>query len=329
MIIVTLYHKEDCDLCDHVEEILSDLQVETPHHLVKMDIEADEVLKSEYAENIPVIKVGPYTLTAPFTRQDLVVALNAAQEIKQAREIDPNKNRPGKLSAADRITEFFSKRYMMVFNLVVFIYVGLTFAAPVFMKVGLVGPAKVIYTIYSPLCHQLGFRSFFLFGEQPFYPRGLAGVSGVGSYEEMVSGDTISIFEARRFIGNEQLGYKVALCERDIAIYGAILLFGLFFAATGKRFKSLPWYLWILIGLVPIGLDGTSQLPSLGASIFPDWLPIRESTPFLRVLTGSLFGLTTAWYLYPYVEESMRDNHQILARKRAIAEKMADVGEAS
>ena len=202
MIIVTLYYKADCHLCDQVEEMLTGLQAESPHHLVKMDIETDEVLKSEYEETIPVVKVGPYTLSAPFTRQDLQVALKAAHEIKQAREVEPINNRPVKLSTADRITEFFSKRYMLVFNLVVFIYVGLTFAAPVLMKVGMVGPAKVIYTIYSPLCHQLGFRSFFLFGEQPFYPRGLAGVSSVGSYEELVSGDTISIFEARRFIGN-------------------------------------------------------------------------------------------------------------------------------
>jgi uncharacterized membrane protein len=328
MIIVTLYHKADCHLCEEVEEMLTDLQAESPHHLVKIDIEGDEVLKSQYAENIPVIAAGPYTLSAPFTRQDLQVALNATQEIKQARDGDSNTIRPVKLSAADRITEFFSNRYMLVFNLVVFIYVGLTFLAPALMKVGLPGPAKVIYTVYSPLCHQLGFRSFFIFGEQPFYPRRLASVPGVQSYEELISGDTISILEARRFIGDENLGYKVALCERDIAIYGAILLFGLLFAATGKRIKSLPWYIWILIGLVPIGLDGTSQLPSLGASIFPDWLPIRESTPFLRVLTGGLFGLTTAWYLYPYVEESMRDNHQILARKKAIAEQTADLDEA-
>ena len=70
------------------------------------------------------------------------------------------------------------------------------------------------------------------------------------------------MFTARKYIGDEQVGYKVAYCERDVAIYGAILLFGVLFSLTGKRIPALPWYLWILIGIVPIGLDGFSQLVS-------------------------------------------------------------------
>jgi hypothetical protein len=44
-------------------------------------------------------------------------------------------------------------------------------------------------------------------------------------------------------------------------------------------------------------------------------LPYRESTPFLRTLTGGLFGLTTAWFGYPYVEETMRDARELLTTK--------------
>jgi uncharacterized membrane protein len=68
---------------------------------------------------------------------------------------------------------------------------------------------------------------------------------------------------------------------------------------------------------VPIGLDGVSQLPSL-ISIFPDWMIMRESTPVLRILTGALFGLATAWFLYPMIEESMNETRNLLAGKRII-----------
>jgi uncharacterized membrane protein len=120
------------------------------------------------------------------------------------------------------------------------------------------------------------------------------------------------VLAARNFIGNDQVGYKVALCERDVAIYGGILLFGLIFALTGFRIKSIPWWVWLALAIVPIGLDGFSQLlsqPPLGL------IPYRESTPFLRLLTGFLFGFLTAWFGYPMVEEGMVDTRQFMTAK--------------
>ena len=122
--------------------------------------------------------------------------------------------------------------------------------------------------------------------------------------------------QARQFTGNEAVGYKMALCERDIAIYGGILLFGLVYGLTGRRLKPLHWMLWILIGMGPIGLDGFSQLFSqIEWSWLQSVLPYRESTPFLRVLTGALFGITTAWFAYPYMEESMAETRQFFIKK--------------
>ena len=43
--------------------------------------------------------------------------------------------------------------------------------------------------------------------------------------------------------------------------------------------------------------------------------PYRESTPFLRVLTGFLFGFSTAWFGYPLVEQTMAETRQIMADK--------------
>jgi len=213
---------------------------------------------------------------------------------------------------------------MWLINLFLFIYAGLPFLAPVLMKIHNPVPARVIYTIYSPLCHQLAFRSWFLFGEQPFYPRDIAGVSGYLSYEAATGKSSSDIFGARDFVGNETLGYKVALCERDTAIYASMFLFGVIFMITGRKLKTIPWYLWIGLGLIPIGLDGFSQLPGLANGGLPNWIPIRESTPTLRVLTGVLFGGTTAWYLFPLIEESMRETRQFLASKLVIAKQISE-----
>ncbi|NJN43478.1 MAG: DUF2085 domain-containing protein [Anaerolineae bacterium] len=175
---------------------------------------------------------------------------------------------------------------------------------------------------YGFVCHQLGYRSWYLFGEQAVYPRELAGVDGVESFGNATGigeGSTnAELFAARDFVGNEQLGYKVAFCQRDVAIYVALLLFGVIFALTGKRIPPLPWIFWIVIGLGPIGLDGFSQLlsqPPLGNFALFNWLPIRESSPFLRTLTGAIFGFTTGWFGYPLVEETMQDTRRALLVK--------------
>ena len=167
--------------------------------------------------------------------------------------------------------------------------------------------------------------SFFLFGEQPFYPAAEANIAGYKTFEEAtgITGISdpysMSRFEARDYIGNDTVGYKVALCERDVAIYGAIFLFGIIYSVTGRKLKSLPWILWLLLAIAPIGLDGFSQLFS---QFNWDWLsnlvPYRESTPYLRVLTGSLFGFFTAWFAYPNIEESMNETRQYYIKKFAV-----------
>ena len=230
------------------------------------------------------------------------------------------------ISTGDRLMSWISRHYLAMVNLFMILYVGLPILAPVFMKAGATLPANVLYTIYKPLCHQFGFRSFFLFGEQAYYPLAEAGIPGVKTFEEVTGFEDLdnpaafSRFQARQFIGNETVGYKLALCERDVAIYGSIVIFGLMFALTGRRLKPLHWILWVLVGMGPIGLDGFSQLFSqMEWPWLASLLPYRESTPLLRVLTGALFGFTTAWFAYPYMEESMSETRQFFIKKFATA----------
>lgn len=328
MLTVTLYTRKDCHLCEQAKSDLESLQASYPHRLVEIDIDSDPALQKKYLLDIPVVEVGPYALKAPFDKQKLKMTLGAAgdrrgQLDKLGREDHRERVRRGQtIGGADRFMSWFSRHYLAVVNVFILMYVGLPIVAPVLMKSGATLPANVIYTIYKPLCHQFGFRSFFLFGEQPYYPLAEAGIPGIKTFEE-VTGFTdlhnpaaLSRWQARELTGNETIGYKMALCERDMAIYGAILLFGILYAVLGRRLKPLHWMLWILIGMVPIALDGFSQLFS---QIEWTWLqallPYRESTPFLRVLTGALFGFATAWFAYPHMEESMAETRQFFIKK--------------
>jgi uncharacterized membrane protein len=239
----------------------------------------------------------------------------------------------------DRLVHSFAVRWLAVFNSLAFLYVGLPVLAPILMNAGFESPARLIYTVYSPMCHQMAQRSFFLFGEQPVYPRELAGTEYrpiedyVDDLPEFrgVSPDNWPAFfaAARSFTGNEQMGYKMALCERDVGIYGFIFIGGLLYGMLRRsvRINPLPLWAFLIIGMGPIAADGFSQLlgywsmplsggdPSGIAAFFQSVLPLRESSPLMRAFTGAWFGLTLVWMAYPHVEKGMRETAHDLAGK--------------
>lgn len=214
-----------------------------------------------------------------------------------------------------------ARNWLRIVLTILSIYVALPIIAPTLMYIGAEGPARTIYTLYSPFCHQFGFRSIFLYGEQPFYPREAAG-SGFTSFEAFADDlplfsefdlytdlDTVTLpmlRALREFVGNEEMGYKMTLCARDIFIYAAILLGGFLYSIpfVRRRLRPVPLLLYIFLGLGPIGLDGFSQL--LGYPPFSLWPP-RETLPVFRVMTGAIFGFMTAWLGFPYLDMSMRD----------------------
>lgn len=226
----------------------------------------------------------------------------------------------------DKIIYGIARHWLAVFNIGVGIYVLLPMIiAPTLMAVGATGPGRFIYTVYGPMCHQMASRSFFLYGEQYAYPRELAGteLNPIEAYmpdiPEFITASadpaewTTFLLPARQFLGNAEMGYKMALCERDIAIYGAIFVFGLLYGLLRRRidFKPLPIWAFLLFGMGPIALDGFSQLFSQygtaadALSFFNTVFPLRESTPLFRSLTGFLFGFCLAWMAYPRVEDGM------------------------
>lgn len=207
-------------------------------------------------------------------------------------------------SPLNRFGDALQRHWLTAIVVGLTIYSLLPFLAPVLMKAGYTNAAQWIYGPYKMACHTYAFRSIFLFGDQPVYARG----NGEGDFERASGIDTTlvnGLFAARDFQGNEQMGYKVALCQRDVAIYLAMALNGVFYALLRRRgIRQMPFWLFLLVGVVPIGLDGFSQLFSQPPFNF---IPFRESTWWLRILTGSLFGTSVAWLLYPLIGGAMED----------------------
>jgi uncharacterized membrane protein len=99
-------------------------------------------------------------------------------------------------------------------------------------------------------------------------------------------------------------GHQMAYCERNTAIYGAMAGCGLAYVWLRHRdLRPLPVG-WYLILILPMAIDGFTQL-----------FDLRESTWFLRGLTGALFGAVTIWLTYPRLQEGF-DDFQLELRLR-------------
>lgn len=202
------------------------------------------------------------------------------------------------------LANVFQNHWLAIFTGILFVYSLLPFAAPLLKQAGLNGPAQLIYLPYKMMCHTYGFRSMYLFGPQFVYTRdefdartGLNTLANRG-----LNGDVLA---ARDFQGNPEMGYKVALCERDVALYFSMAIGGVIFSLTRRRLHHMPWWLFVLIGVLPIGLDGFSQL----LSQFPSSpVPFRESNVILRLLTGSLFGFSVAWLVFPIIHATLENS---------------------
>jgi uncharacterized membrane protein len=188
----------------------------------------------------------------------------------------------------DRQIFQLARHWLAVFNLLTGVYVLLPILAPVLMAQGAPQVGELIYLVYRPACHQLPERSFFLYGPRATYT--LDELWAIGAIDERDDA-----FARQRFLGTPEIGFKIALCQRDIAMYSSLFLGGLLFGLLRRRIRSLSLLAYGLC-LLPMAIDGGTQL------IFA-----RESTWFLRVTTGGLVGFATVWLLYPYLETAFAD----------------------
>lgn len=188
----------------------------------------------------------------------------------------------------DRQIYQLAKHWLAVFNTLIGVYTLLPLLAPLLMAAGAPQIGRLIYFAYRPACHQLPERTFFLFGPQASYT--LDELWAIGLVDR-----TDDIFARQRFLGAMQIGWKMALCQRDMAMYSALFIGGLLFGLLRARARPLSLLGYLLL-LVPMFIDGGTQLVGL-----------RESIPLLRVLTGGLLGLATVWMLYPRLEDAFAE----------------------
>ncbi len=164
-------------------------------------------------------------------------------------------------------------------NTVVGLFLAGGLLAPVLQAAGLHQASAAIYRLYRCTCHQRASRSFFLLGPRAAYtPQQLEALGA----------------DPARFRGSRASGWKMAMCQRDLAISAGLLAFGLLYGArlrpAGTR--SAGYGLFGLL-VAPLALDGLTERAGR-----------RESSWQQRLATGLLFGLASGWLLYPRFQVS-------------------------
>jgi uncharacterized membrane protein len=233
---------------------------------------------------------------------------------------------------ANRWAYGLTRHWLLIVNILLGLYAGLPWLAPVFMKFGWGSAGGVIYLIYSTQCHQLPERSFFLFGAQPMYS--LAQIHAVWQ-------NTPNPFILRQFIGTPEMGWKVAWSDRMVSLFGSLFTIGLAYALLRKKLKPLPLWGFALLAL-PMALDGGTHLVSDMAGIgqgFRDsnvWLAILTQHVFpatfyagdalgsfnswMRLITGVLVGLGAVWTVFPLIQASFAEANSELEAKFELAD---------
>jgi uncharacterized membrane protein len=247
-------------------------------------------------------------------------------------------SRQGMALRLNEFTYWFSRHWLLVFTLFLGVFIGLPWLAPLFMALGWTPAGQVIYLLYTALCHQLPQRSFFLFGDTLMLPLDKIQSIWTNSDNPLV---------LRQFVGNAEVGWKVAWSDRMVYMYSSLLLFGLLFWPLRKRLKPLP--LWgLLLFLLPMAVDGSSHaisdlvggidggfrftnswLAALAGNIFSATFysgdTLGSFNSWMRLISGLLFGLGVIWFAFPRLHTSF--NHsagQIAAKLERARVKQAD-----
>ena len=227
----------------------------------------------------------------------------------------------------NRAIHVMSRHWFATTMVILLVWVGLPWLAPILMRIGWQGPADAIYFLYSFQCHQLPQRSFFLFGQKTMY-----------SLEEInalwpAGNDPLTL---RQFIGTTELGYKVAWSDRMVAAYGSIPLAGLLWWPFRRRIRPLTLIGAAVLAL-PMAIDGSTHLVSdlagvgQGFRYANEWLAeltnhglpasfyagnqLGSFNSWMRLITGGLFGAGLVWFSFPHMESSFVGQARQIATK--------------
>jgi uncharacterized membrane protein len=203
-----------------------------------------------------------------------------------------------------------ARRWYLLAMLLAWIILALALLAPVLMAAGQPEAAQAIYRFLAPHDHQLPQRSYFLFGQHGWLQS--------YSLEQILAwgGDPNRL---RAFVGNPEIGFKMGLNHRMVAIFSGIVVGGLVWGLAGGRPRLGAG--WFIVFSLPLLLDGFSHMLSensnlgfregnawavaLTGAIFPGEFytgsTIGSLNWLLRTVTGLLFGLGLVWFLFSYL----------------------------
>lgn len=88
-LVITLYTRPGCDLCDDVAEQLEALRQEVPFTLDLIDITTDIALHTQWWSAIPVVAVGDTILRAPIQPLRLETTVRRAVRGHLLRTMQP------------------------------------------------------------------------------------------------------------------------------------------------------------------------------------------------------------------------------------------------
>lgn len=203
----------------------------------------------------------------------------------------------------------------------------LPWLAPVFMQLGWEGPARVTYWFYSYQCHQLPQRSFFLFGPRPMLALNQIQALWQNTFDPQI---------LRTFIGNPDVGYKVAWSDRMVAAYSSLPLAAALWWPLRRRLPVLPFWGFILF-MLPMLVDGVSHMVSDLAGIDQGFrsanawlaaltanrLPVSfyagnalgSFNSWMRLISGTLFGIGAVWFAFPHLDLSFQETAAAIRAK--------------
>ena len=119
----------------------------------------------------------------------------------------------------------------------------------------------------------------------------------------------------------------MAWSDRMVSMYSSILFFAWLWYPLRKKIKVLPFWGFGLL-ITPMGLDGGTHLisdlagishgfrdtnmwlASITQSAFPESFYFGDAlgsfNSWMRFLSGTLFGMGTVWFGFPYLDESFK-----------------------
>jgi uncharacterized membrane protein len=195
----------------------------------------------------------------------------------------------------DRVICLCLRHWLTLVLVPLLLFTSAPFLAPVAMASGWEEAGMILYLLYSPFCHQLPQRSWFLFGEKLTYT--LAEINQVFPYTDA--------WHLRHFVGTPTMGWKVAWSDRMISFYWMTPVWGVLYALLQQRhstIRSLPYKI-VLLALAPLLIDGLTHLVNdtiygIAGGGFRDtnaWLTWLTANAFPGFYAGDHVGTFNWW----------------------------------